>query len=265
MGQGPLSGRRIMVTRAARQAGGLSSLLAKAGADVVVAPLIAIEPVRDLRAARRSLRRVGEVDYLVFTSANAVGAYAAIASEAGIPLPTRIPSPQVVAVGPATAAAVRKVGMTPREVPRTFSGAAVADLLATQDLRGKRVVIPRAQVAGQELPTRLRQAGASVEVVSLYRTVADPEAPRIIPGLIRSGLDVVTFTSPSAVRSFSAAVGNGFRRPRRLVVACIGPVTARAAAAAGLDPDVIAPRHTAAGLVDALRAFYQRRPAAAER
>jgi uroporphyrinogen III methyltransferase/synthase len=108
-------------------------------------------------------------------------------------------------------------------------------------------------VAGEELPRRLRGAGAHVDVLPLYRTVPHPDAPKEIPRLLRSGLDMVTFTSASAVKSLVAAVGPGFRRPPGLLVACIGPVTADAARAAGLDPDIVATVHTGAGLAVAIR------------
>ncbi len=249
-----LRGLRILVTRAAGQARPLSSLLKAAGADVVTAPLIAFEPVGDSAALRRGIREWALYDHVVFTSATAVRAFAAAAGSAGVPLvDRRSPAPAVVAVGPATAKAVRQAGLTCHEVPRRFSGDAVAEMLEAGDLRRKRVLIPRAQVADESLPDRLRRAGARVDVLPLYRTVPHPRAPRQIPRLLGSGLDMITFTSVSAVDSFVAAAGAGFHRPPGLMVACIGPVTAKAADAAGLQANVVAHVHTIPGLVGAIR------------
>ena len=249
-----LRGLRILVTRAVGQARPLSSLLKAAGADVVTAPLIAFEPVGDSAALRRGIREWASYDEVVFTSANAVRAFAAAADAAGTPLANRAsPGPAVVAVGPATARALRQAGLTCHEVPGRFSGDALAEMLEAPDLRRKRVLIPRAEIADQSLPERLRRAGARVDVLPLYRTVPHPGAPRQIPRLLGSGLDMITFTSASAVDSFVAAAGAGFQRPPGLMVACIGPATAKAADAAGLQPTVVAHVHTIPGLVGAIR------------
>ena len=252
-----LRGRRILVTRATRQAGSLAARLRRAGAEVVAVPVIALEPVAETAAVSRAIRELGRYDHLIFTSANAVRALAAAADAAGAGLAKLVAaSTTVVAVGPATAAAARRTGLVCDAVPGRHTAAAVAGMLEALDLRGKRVLIPRAQVAGEELPERLRRAGAVVDVLALYRTVPHPDAGREIPRLLGSGLDMVTFTSASTVRSFVAAAGESFQPPAGLAVACIGPVTADAASAAGLEPDVVAGTHTIPGLVAAIRAHY---------
>lgn len=250
-GGGAIGGRRVLVTRARGQAPGLSSRLAAAGARVVEVPLIDFAPARNGAAVRRAIGRLPEYDHVVLTSANAARALAMAMEEAGVKA-----AGDVVAVGPATAAAVRAAGLRCRALPRGYRAAAVADLLEAEGVRGHRVLVPRAAVAGAELPRRLRRAGASVDVLSLYRTVPHPDAAAAIPRLLRSGLEMVTFTSGSTVRAFVAAAGPGFRRPTGLAVACIGPATAAAAREAGLEPDVVAAEHTAAGLAAAIAEFY---------
>jgi uroporphyrinogen III methyltransferase/synthase len=256
---GELRGKRILVTRAAAQASGLAGPLRAAGADVLEVPLLTFQPVGRGAAARRALAALDSYDLLLFTSANAVRAFAEVASSQGVAL-RAAGGPRVVAIGPATAAATRAAGMGPAELPPRFTAEALGEALAG-GVAGKRVLLPRAQVAGEELPRRLRRAGALVEVLPLYRTVPDPAAVAAITRLLGSGLDMVTFASASAVGAFVAAAGVGFRRPTGLRVACIGPVTAAAARDAGLEPDIVADEHTSAGLAEAIRADV--RPGAA--
>jgi len=112
----------------------------------------------------------------------------------------------------------------------------------------RRAVIARAEQARDVLPDALRERGAEVEILALYRTVAEPldEATRAAA----LGADYVTFTSASAVRFFVEAAG----RPDRSQIVSIGPITSAALREHGLEPDVEATEHTPDGLVAALRA-----------
>ncbi|MDP9326170.1 MAG: uroporphyrinogen-III synthase [Candidatus Dormibacteraeota bacterium] len=254
---GELEGMRILVTSPSATSPRLAGSLEAMGAEVVEVPLITFQPVPDQAPVARAIAGLPGYDLIVFTSATAVEALVLASSEAGAPLVPAAANgtsgPEVVAVGPATAEAARMRGFACREVPKRFSGEGLAELLTSRDLTGKRVLIPRAEAGGEELPEALRKAGADVDVVALYRTVPDPRGHRQIPGLLGSRLDMVTFTSGSAVESFVAAAGAEFRRPTRMEIACIGPSTAEAARAARLEPDVVATEHTVAGLVAAIR------------
>lgn len=107
--------------------------------------------------------------------------------------------------------------------------------------------MPRAAVARDVLPDGLRAKGWTVEVVEAYRTVRPDVAPGVLDAL--KSADAVTFTSSSTVTGYLELLGADHVPP---VVACIGPVTARTARAAGLHVDVEASVHTIDGLVDAL-------------
>jgi uroporphyrinogen-III synthase len=245
-----LAGVRVLVTRAPEQAGELAALLEDAGARVVAVGLISFEAPSDAGPAHEALTRMADFDVVVISSANAARGIAAVAETMGPGLPAMLAGgPRVVAAGPATAAALIELGVGGAEVPSTFSAAGVAAHLGSS-ARAMRVLIPRAEEGLDWLPRSLREQGAAVTVVPVYRTVA---AHGVGPSLAKAlrGVDAVTFASPSAVTAFIDAGGQGALAPG-VLVACIGPTTAEAATAAGLAPVAVATNHSAAGLVAAI-------------
>jgi hydroxymethylbilane synthase len=253
---GPLFGRRIVVTRAAEQAGDLSAALAAAGAQPIEIPAIRIEPLIDkpsLAALDAAIAALDSYAWLIFTSANAVQVFCDRAGTA-LCLP---PSLRVAAVGTATAAALRGRGLRADFVPPKFVGEEVAAGLG--DVRGARILLPRAETAREALPELLATAGATVDVLPIYRTLPADFAPDAL-GLLRGGVDVLTFTSGSTVRSFAAALERAGLGGLLAAtpVACIGPVTAQTARDLGLTPAVVAETHTGEGLVRALADYFER-------
>jgi len=140
--------------------------------------------------------------------------------------------------------------------PLKFSGEGVAEALEGIALEGARVLVLRAEVGHEFLPGWLRRQGAQVDLVAVYRTVPSRDVEEALRSGLASGVDMVTFTSPSTVDAFKAALGAGFKRPEGLAVACIGASTATAAAHGGLTPNVVATEATVEGLVAAIRAYF---------
>lgn len=244
-----LAGRRVLVTRPRAQAEAFVAALEAAGAVAVLMPLIAIAPPDDPAAAEGALDRLASYDWLVLTSANGARTFGERWATRGLAFPA---TPRVAAIGPRTAAAARAAGLPVYAQPAEFRGAAVPEALG--DLRGKRVLLPRTDIGREETPAALAAAGAIVDDVVFYRTIAaqpDPEALRAL----RAGVDILTFMSPSAVEAFVALLGaDAVPLATRATVACIGPVTADAARAAGLPVHVQPATYTSEALVDALLA-----------
>ena len=241
--QGPLSGMRVMVTRADRQSAGFSDALRELGATVIACPVIAIEPIP---VDPSLLTRLDRYDWLVLTSANGVDRLFELLAESNSPVPIHI---KVAAIGPETGARLRSHGVEPALVPDRFIAEDLADALLEQIERGSHVLLARAAGSRDVLPDRLRAHGALVEVVPTYRTVAPAGlGPRLAAVLPR--IDVVTFTSSSTVRHFVEAGGRPL--PSRTRVAAIGPVTAETARGLGLPVDIIAQEYTTRGLVEAI-------------
>jgi len=257
----PLHGRRIVVTRARAQSSGFLERLRAMGADAVELPVIAVEPAAEQRDLDAALDRLvstaqsGRASWTVFTSANAVELVWDALQRGGRDA-RGFAGARVVAIGPETAAALLRHGLRADLVPAEYVAEAVAELMLQHDLRGAHVWLPRAAAARDVLPDQLRDAGAEVEVLALYRTVLPPETARLLGALLDAGpVDAVTFTSSSTVRHFLTAL-DGRPFPEGAVAACIGPVTARTARDAGLPVQVVAEEYTTAGLAAALAAHF---------
>jgi uroporphyrinogen-III synthase len=147
-------------------------------------------------------------------------------------------------------------------IPSTHTGAALAEELPAEgrDLRGARLLIPRALEGREEAAEILRRRGAAVDDIPVYHT--EPRVPSAAErSLLADGVDAVLFMSGSAVSAWHRAVQSepGLAAAARgAVVACIGPATAAEARGLGMTVDVEAARHTAEGLVDALERWFTR-------
>src|SRR6266550_5054161 len=238
-----LVGLRIMVTRADRQATGLADALTALGADAIICPVIAIEPIAVDPALVHDLSRY---DWLVLTSANGVDRLGEILREANRDFPVHI---KVAAIGPETAARAQEAGMTPALVPSRFVAEELAQALAAAMAPGARILLARAAGARDVLPEQLRARGACVDVLETYRAVA-PADLRLRLAACLPGVDMITFTSSSTVRNFVAAMPEP--PSDRVKIACIGPITAQTARDLGLRVDIIAQEYTTRGLVDAI-------------
>jgi uroporphyrinogen-III synthase len=228
-------GRRILVTRRPEQTERLASGLAALGASVVEIPTLELAPPADSAPLDRALAGLHRYDWIVFTSANAVRAV----GSALRPVHAR-----VAAVGPATADAVRALGIEPAFVPDRFSAGEIADGL--EPLAGTRVLLPQSEIAERSFADGLRARGATVDAVDAYRTVAVEPTAAQRAQLDRA--DAILLASGSAARSLAAAAV----RSERTLVVCIGPSTAEAARAAGLAVDLVAEDATGQGMIHAL-------------
>lgn len=255
----PLAGKRILVTRPRAQAAELAERLAALGAEAVSAPAIRIVPPDDARPMDEARAAAASFAWIVFTSANAVDAFlgrpgdVAAAALAGV---------RICAVGPATGARIARHGLAVDLQPADHRGEGVAAALrAGRDLRGARILLPRADLARPALPDALRAAGADVVEVTAYRTAGIPDWPggAVLEMLRRRLLDAVTFTSASAVRNAVESLGaaRAVELLRPAVVAAIGPVTAQAARRLGVETAVVPSTYTTEALAAALADHFR--------
>lgn len=238
-----LSGVRVVVTRAAKQADSMVTAFVDAGATVAKLPLIEVVSPADRKPLDAALRRLRDYDILAFASPNAVAAV--------LPRLTSEPPP-IAVVGPATAAAVRDTGFAVTTVAERADGGGLAESLVGT-VRDQRVLLPRAADARPELLDRLEQAGARVDAVEAYAKRLPLDARSIADRLFdRSPLGWVTFTSPRVVANFVSLLGDAWpARRRELHAAAIGPTTARSLSKLGIDP-AVAKRPTPSAMVEAV-------------
>lgn len=266
VGERPLEGRVIVVTRPEAQAADLVEPLEEKGARVVLFPTIEIVPPADPGPLREAAADVRSYDWLVFTSVNGVEAFGRALQEEGVS-PEGLEDggfPRVCAIGPATGSALEEIGLHPRVIPDEFVAEAVVRALDDEtELRGKRILLPRAAIARSALPDGLRARGAEVDVVEAYRTVpATGDRDELRELLREDEIDLVTFTASSTVKNFHRALGDegrggiGTEDPLRVPVAAIGPITADTARELGYDVVVVAEEYTIPGLIEAVESYF---------
>lgn len=254
----PLAGRRILVTRAAHQAGKLSDGLRALGAVAVEVPVLEIAPPASFEKLDEALRHIAGYDWILFTSANTVRALGSRGAGIGVD-PARGYNAKVAAVGSATAAAAQDAGWNVSVVPESYVAESLIDKLQGE-IRGKRVLLARAEVARDVIPDVLRAAGAAVDVVDAYRNGIPESAPELLRQALAEGLDAATFTSSSSVTHLAeAAVAAGLKFPFEDVAAVsIGPITSATLREAGWEPAAEADQHDIPGLIAAVRGLVGR-------
>lgn len=263
----PLFGKRVLVTRAREQAGGAAAMLRERGADPVVVPTIEIHPPSDPSAMIDAVAAMHErYDWVVLTSANGVDRLWTEMKRQGRDA-RAFAKARIAAIGPATAAAFERYGITPDVVAKEHRGEALA-----QEVLGAmggspvdaaaakpRVLVARAEVARDVVPDTLRAAGCEVDVVSVYKTRSPPRALlEALSSLLEAGeIDAVTFTSSSTVEHLCDALeARAAELLARTTVASIGPITTETAKKRGIRVDVTAAEYTLPGLVAALEKHF---------
>jgi uroporphyrinogen III methyltransferase/synthase len=246
----PLFGRRIVVTRAAQQSATLSEKLKELGAEVIEMPATRIARL-DLSPLREAIREIGEYQWLIFTSQNAVsifweqllGSGRDARSLAGV---------RIAAVGPATTGALLERGITVDVVPERFVAEGLLEKLDQRDdVRDSRVLYVTAEGARDVLPDGLADLGAQVDRIDAYRSVNDGSgATRLKKSLESNSVHAVTFTSASSVHAYADLIGDELKLKAPAVT--IGPQTSEAVQNAGIELLAEAEESTIDGLVEAV-------------
>ena len=265
---------KILITRPRAQADDFAARLRSAGFEPVYFPVIEIKPIEDNIALERALQKLNCYEWVVFTSVNAVDivfdviarssarAYGLSrrASEQSPVEAVGLPSfddaditTKFAAIGPKTADALKARGITPHFVPEEYVAEAILPGLG--DLRGKWVLLPRAEIAREALPQAIFHAGGIPHEISVYKTIpAQPDLDGL--AALKSGVDVITLTSPSTVRNFVAVCRqyglDPLNLPNHPRFACIGPITEQAAREEGFANLVLAKEYTTEGLTEVI-------------
>jgi len=256
----PLREKTVILTRAAAQSGELCEELNARGARVRLVPLVSFAPPENYDALDMALTGIETFDWVLFTSVNAVQAVERRGNELQRGPGSVRKLPRAAAVGPVTADAAEAAGFSVEYVAADHSGAGLARELG-EELRNKNVFLPRSDRANPELPAALRRCGALVTEVVAYRNLPPSTTDREqVHESLRDGVDSILFYSPSAVQNFLELLGRerlGALQGRVLMVA-IGPTTANALSAAGIQRIARAADTTTKAIVEALEGHLAR-------
>jgi uroporphyrinogen III methyltransferase/synthase len=261
----PLFGKRILITRPREQAAEFAQLLEAAGAEAIEAPMIRILPPEDYVALDEACAHADAFDWIVFSSVNAVETF--LERLLRTPHDLRVlRGVRLCAVGASTAGRLERAGLKVDLAPTEYRAEALlTEMASSGDIHGSRVLLPHADIGRELLADELRRRGADVTEVVAYRTVVAEAAregePDVYRMLLERRIDVVTFTSPSAVRNFVRVVG---AEPAAdllatTLVASIGPVTAEAAAQCQIRTTIMPGAYTVPALVAAIVEYFEER------
>ena len=254
----PLFGKTIVVTRKGDQAESMIDRLRELGAEPFFFPVIETIAPDDWAPLDDALNNLSRYDGLIFTSVNGVRFFSQRLKEIQQDI-RNLKGVRVFTIGPKTAEAVHDLGVCVDVVPEDFVAESLIESIGKENIYGKRFLIPRATVAREVLPEKLREMGAEVDVAPAYQTVLPrSKSDALAKRLHSENIDVLTFTSSSTVKNFLALTGEALLpKIKKTCIACIGPVTAKTAEEAGLKVDILPQEYTVSSLLDAIENYYK--------
>jgi len=256
----PLMGRKIVVTRSREQASELVKRLSDLGAECLECPTIKAVPPDDFKPLDMAIENLSAYDWLIFTSVNGVDFFfeRLFAKEMDVRALNNL---RTGVIGPATAKRLFDFGLKSDIIPESYRAESVVKAFAKVNIKGKKILLPRAKHARSVLPEELTKMGAVVdEVISYCTEPVQDNADLMLTRLKEQSIDLITFTSSSTVKNFHALLP-----PEELdslmkdvTIASIGPITAETARDLGFDVHIIAESFTIPGLCRAIEQHYNK-------
>ncbi|SIQ72775.1 uroporphyrinogen III methyltransferase / synthase [Paenibacillus macquariensis] len=256
----PLFGKRILVTRARSQASELASRIEELGGESYEFPVIEIvkpsDPIEILNI-EKSFSELESYDWIFFTSVNGVSFFFQHLQEQGLDIRS-LHRAKIVAVGPATAEALKLRSIMPEQLPERFQAEGIVEMLGTRLEAGQKVLLPRGDKGRMWLPEKLTEMGLDVTNTVTYHTViTGEEDDELLRMFDESGIHAITFTSSSTVTNFLTIMKRmGIQDPIKhlegVETFCIGEITAKTAMDAGLTVGRVAEEATIDSLVNSL-------------
>ncbi len=258
----PLMGKRIIVTRARYQASQLVDNLTRLGAQCLSFPTIEIVPPDDYTKIDMAIASLSSYKWIVFTSVNGVVFFFKRLFESGHDV-RALNNLKTASIGPATAEKLLEFGLTSDIVPKHYRAESVIDAFSDIEIKGAKILLPRAGIARPILPVELAKMGAHVDEITVYNTVIpDSQKEKLITELSSlDKIDMITFTSSSTVTNFKNMLGPenlNNNLLKKITMASIGPITTETAKKEGFDIKISAETFTIQGLCDAILKYYQK-------
>lgn len=256
----PLFGKRILVTRARSQASELAEQIDALGGEPYEFPVIQVQAPKDaekLAALSVAMQQLSTIDWVIFTSVNGVDYFFQTLKHNQIDI-RKLANARIAAVGPKTAEALQNRGLQVDILPLKFQNEELLEALGPVLRPGQRILLPRADIANDDLPNKLTKLGMHVTKATVYETVLSLDhGEEVLEQLRNHAIHILTFTSSSTVTNFMEALSRlGVSEPLTLLasvkIACIGPVTAQTAIESGLHITYLAEEATVESLVKSL-------------
>ena len=253
----PLFGKNVVITRPEAQSAGTRELLLEKGATPFSFPVIKTYPPDSWNLLDDAISRLDSYDGLIFTSVNGVRFFIKRLHSLDKDI-RELKGIRLYAIGPKTAKAVEELGIKVDVVPENYVAESLLESIGKELVKGKRFLLPRATIARETLPNELRKNGAKVDIAPSYQTLPNKEIDREVLKKIMAGeIDVITFTASSTIDNFFKLAGkDSLEALKKIVIACIGPVTAKTLEKYGLVPTVVSKKYTVESMVLAIENYY---------
>lgn len=254
----PLFGKRVVVTRTREQASKLTRLLEENGAGVIEFPTIKIVPPKSFKELDRAIDNIADYDWVIFTSVNGVKYFLLRLAEKGKDI-RELKGIRIGSIGPATAGELKSLGIIVDLIPEEYQAESLVDYFRKAKVKDKKILIPRARVAREVLPDRLKEMGATVDVVTAYETVKPEENVDEIKKLLsEKKIDLITFTSSSTVTNFVEMFHKEEIKKllKDVTIASIGPITAKQGEKFSLSSHIIPEKFTIESLVESIVKYF---------
>ncbi len=257
----PLFGKRVVVTRSRGQASVFAEMLIDRGATTIEFPTIDVVPPSNWAELDNAIDAIESYQWVIFTSANAVRFFFERLKNRGKDI-RLLKGVSICAVGPKTAESIEQYGLRADLIPSEFKAEGVLAALGGVNSKGQKFLIPRAKVAREIIPDKLRELGAEVTVATAYENVKPTsDVERIRKLFQEKKIAAVTFTSSSTVHNFVEILGQKEYKSLLdgVTIACIGPVTAKTAEEFGMKIDIMPKEYTLPAFVDAIVEFFKKK------
>ena len=255
----PLFGKTFVVTRAEEQSESFIHMLEERGAEAFLYSSIKTIPPADWSPLDQSLEALSDYDGLIFTSVNGVNYFSQRLKEKNKDI-RELKGVRIYAIGPKTEQAVRGLNIRVDTVPENYVAESLIESIGKENIKGKKFLLPRASIAREILPNTLREMGASIDVVPAYQTIRPQSSESsFLKRLDEGSIDVITFTSSSTVTNFVDRLNKeSIKKLKKIVIACIGPITQKTAENCGLEVSIVPNEYTVAGLISAIEDYFKK-------
>jgi len=256
----PFFGKRIIVTRSRDQSSVFAEMLIDRGATAIEFPTIGVVPPASWEELDSAIHAAESFSWLIFTSANAVRFFMERLRSLNKDLRI-LKGVNICTVGPKTSESLESYGLRADLIPAEFKAEGIIDAFKNVNLQGLKFLIPRAKIARENLPDKLRDRGAEVTLATAYENIKPTtDVARVKKLLEEKKIAAVTFTSSSTVHNFVEILGKKEYKTllNNVAVACIGPVTAKTAEEYDIRTDVMPRDYTIPALVNDLADFFKK-------
>lgn len=245
-----LSGKKVVVTRAEKQAKSLIDGIERTGGEALSLPLIQFAAMQDQSELLAAFKNLEKYDWLVFTSANAVDFFFDAAEAAGVKF-YFYPDLKIATVGEKTKLQLEQRGYRTNFVPIQYTAEILAENM-DENIEGKHILIPRSEKASDEYLEVFLKRGAIPHAIEVYKNQNVSYSKEDVEVVLNQRPDYLTFTSGSTVKAFhQLRLNYGLETSAKWI--CIGPSTAKVAKDLGYEITAVAEPHTVEGMVEAIK------------